>query len=216
LTIRAVIFDYGEVLCMPDPAAHRRLLDFTGLDHDSFERLYWRDRRDYDLGNVDGPAWWANFARDAGLAFTPDQISALIENDILMWVSVNERMLAWVTTLQEAGFLTAILSNMVPEVLRYMRQEFTWLAQFTYQTFSCELRIAKPDPAIYIWTCDHLGVRPDEALFIDDRLENIRAAEQLGFHAIQFRSIAQLRTDLAARGLLQDIPQPGGDVPITA
>jgi putative hydrolase of the HAD superfamily len=125
-----------------------------------------------------------------------------------MWVSVDERMLAWVAALQEAGFFTAILSNMIPEVLQYMRQEFAWLADFTHQTYSCELRMAKPDPAIFTFTCARLGVRPEEALFIDDKAENIRAAEQLGLQGIQFRGIEPLRAELDARGLLAMLPEP--------
>jgi len=47
-------------------------------------------------------------------------------------------MLAWAGQLQEAGIRTAILSNMGPEVLRYMRQEFSWLGTFEQHTWSCE------------------------------------------------------------------------------
>jgi putative hydrolase of the HAD superfamily len=195
--MRAVIFDYGEVLCTADPAARRQLLALTGLDNESFERLYWRDRRDYDLGILDGPGYWAKFARDAGLNFTPAQIEALIENDVLMWTgALNEPMLTWATALQNAGLFTAILSNMGPDVLRTMHQEFAWLAHFNHLTWSCELGVAKPDPAIYTLTCEALGVRPNEALFLDDKQENIRAAEPLGLHAIQFRNTAQLRQEL--------------------
>ncbi len=125
-----------------------------------------------------------------------------------MWTAINEPMLAWAQALQNAGVLTAILSNMGPDVLRTMRQEFAWLADFNQLTWSCELGIAKPDPAIYHLTCDKLGVRPDEALFLDDRLDNIVAAEQLGFHAIQFRSIDQLGVDLAARNFFPALPAP--------
>ncbi|HEX4312067.1 MAG TPA: HAD family phosphatase [Acidobacteriaceae bacterium] len=206
--MKAVIFDYGEVLCTQDHDAHRRLLALTGLDHATFEGLYWRDRRDYDLGLLDGRGYWSKFGRDAGLSFTTDQIDLLIENDVLMWVKVNEAMLAWVAALRSAGLRIAILSNMGPEVLRYMRQEFAWLAPFDQLTWSCELRLAKPDPAIYIHTCEKLGVRPEEALFLDDKIENVRAAEQLGLVAIQFKNIEQLRRDLAARNLLQDVPLP--------
>jgi putative hydrolase of the HAD superfamily len=206
--MRAVIFDYGEVLCTQDRAAHQRLLALTGLDPDAFERLYWRDRRNYDLGLMDGRGYWAKFARDAGLSFTPAQIDDLIETDVVMWTSVSEPMLAWAQSLQRAGLLTAILSNMGPEVLRTMRQEFAWLADFNQLTWSCELGIAKPDPAIYTLTCDKLGVAPADALFLDDKIENVRAAEQLGLRALQFRSIDQLRTDLAARNLLDKLPEP--------
>jgi hypothetical protein len=97
--MKAVIFDYGEVLCTQDHDAQRRLLMLTGLDHSTFESLYWRDRRDYDLGHLDGRGYWTKFARGAGLTFSADQIELLIENDVMMWVKVNETMLAWVAAL---------------------------------------------------------------------------------------------------------------------
>lgn len=210
--IRAVILDYGEVLCQPDPAAHRQLLALTGLDRDTFERHYWRDRHSYDLGLHDGPSFWHQFARDAGLTFTPELIENLIEADVVLWTRLlDQRMLAWVQALQGAGFRTAILSNMVPEVLRRMRRDFTWLRGFSQLTWSCELGIAKPDPAIYLHTCEKLGVRPEEALFLDDKLVNTRAAEQVGLHVLHFRTVEQLRGELAAHHLLQHLPQPGED-----
>lgn len=210
--LRAVIFDYGEVLCQPDPEAHRRLLALTGLDRETFERHYWRDRHNYDLGRHDGPSFWRQFAQDAGLTLSPDQIDALIEADVVLWTRLlDPRMIAWLEALQGAGVRTAILSNMVGEVLGRMRRDFPWLDGFTHLTWSCELGIAKPDPAIYLHTCEHLGVRPEEALFIDDKPVNVHAAEQVGLHALHFRSVDQLRADLAARGLLQGLPQPGED-----
>ena len=208
--MRAVIFDYGEVLCTADPAARRQLLALTDLDDVTFDRLYWRDRHDYDLGILNGHSYWAKFAHDANLNFTPEKIEALIESDVLMWTSnLIEPMLDWAAALQDAGLFTAILSNMGPDVLRTMRQEFSWLAHFNHLTWSCELGIAKPDPAIYTLTCEALGVQPGEALFLDDKLPNIHGAENVGLHAIQFSDVAQLRQDLKDRDLLQNYPQPG-------
>ena len=214
--MRAIIFDYGEVLCTPDPNAYRNLLALTGLDAAAFERLYWIDRRDYDLG-LDGRTYWTRFAAHAGLAFDAPKIAALIENDVLLWTHLSEPMLAWVAALQDAGMATAILSNMVPDVLRYMRQEFAWLRHFTHLTWSCELGIVKPDPAIYLYTCEKLNIAPADALFLDDKPENVRGAEQAGLSALPFTTIDQLRADLAARGWLQDLPQPGADeIPLPA
>jgi len=214
--MRAIIFDYGEVLCTPDPNAYRNLLALTGLDAAAFERLYWIDRRDYDLG-LDGRTYWTRFAAHAGLTFDAPKIAALIENDVLLWTHLSEPMLAWVAALQDAGMATAILSNMVPDVLRYMRQEFAWLRHFTHLTWSCELGIVKPDPAIYLYTCEKLNIAPADALFLDDKPENVRGAEQAGLSALPFTTIDQLRADLAARGWLQDLPQPGADeIPLPA
>jgi putative hydrolase of the HAD superfamily len=209
MAIRAVIFDYGMVLSNPaDPAAHARMIAVSNLSREEFDRCYWQNRHNYDLG-MQGQDFWAKIARDAGTSFTPEQIDQLIESDILMWTTLNEEMLDWVVALQNAGFRTAILSNMVWEILTYMRQEFGWLAHFSHHTWSCELGIAKPDPAIYVHTCEKLDVLPSEALFLDDKPENIASAEKVGLHAVQFSSIEQLRKDLALRGLQEGLPVPG-------
>jgi putative hydrolase of the HAD superfamily len=216
MPIRGVIFDYGMVISQPaDALAHARMIEVAGLGPDEFDRHYWSNRHNYDLG-MKGPAYWAKVARDAGTTFTPEQMEELIENDVLMWTSVNEEMLAWVIALQNAGFRTAILSNMVWDILSYMRQEFGWLSYFQHHTWSCELGIGKPDPAIYTHTCKELGVLPSEALFLDDKPENIHAATRLGMHAIQFSTVEQLRNDLVAQGLQQGLPVPGAAVNITA
>jgi len=147
MAIRGVIFDYGMVLSNPaDPAAHERMVTASGLSTEEFDRHYWSNRHNYDLG-MKGPVFWQKVAGDAGTRFTPEQIETLIESDILMWTSLNEEMLGWVVALQNAGFRTAILSNMVWEILGYMRQEFGWLSHFHHHTWSCELGIGKPTPA---------------------------------------------------------------------
>jgi putative hydrolase of the HAD superfamily len=209
MAIRAVIFDYGMVLSNPaDPSAHERMIAVSGLSREKLDRHYWQHRHSYDLG-MTGPAFWSKVASGAGTVFTPKQIDDLIESDILMWTSLNEEMLGWVVALQNAGLRTAILSNMVWEILGYMRQEFGWLAHFQHHTWSCELGIGKPDPAIYLHTCEKLGVPPTEALFLDDKPENTSSAERVGLHTIQFASVEQLREELAARGLQDGLPIPG-------
>jgi putative hydrolase of the HAD superfamily len=208
--MKAIIFDYGEVLCHPNQAARHDLLALTGLDSPTFESIYWRDRHQYDLGLFDGAGFWPRFAAHAGLTFTPEQIRGLIDADIRMWTETDPAILAWIAALQKRGLRTAILSNMVPEVLHALRTEsrFSWLSSFTHLTWSCELHIAKPDPAIYLHTCERLGVAPSEALFLDDKPGNIAAAEALGLHGIVFRDVAQLRRELAARHLLDGYPLP--------
>jgi putative hydrolase of the HAD superfamily len=214
VVIRAVVFDYGMVLSNPaDPGAHARMVAASGLSAEKLDRHYWDNRHRYDLG-MKGQDFWHKVATDAGTTFTPAQVEDLIETDILMWTSLNEEMLGWVVSLQNAGIRTAILSNMVRELMEYMRQEFGWLAHFDYHIWSCELGIGKPDPAIYIHTCKLLEVLPSETLFIDDKPENIASAEKIGLQGIQFRSIEQLRRDLTVRGLQNELPMPGEAIEI--
>ena len=207
--LEAVIFDYGMVLSTAQEAAPLAALkEITRLEGAAFDEHYWRHRHRYDLGELNGTTFWGAISEDARLELTPAEVERLIENDVLMWSTLNETMLRWVVAVQDAGFRTAILSNMGEELVRYMRQEFGWLGRFDHHTWSCELRIAKPDPEIYRYTCRELGVLPAHALFLDDKPENISAAEMVGLQAIQFSTAEALEAELDRRGLLGVLPAP--------
>jgi 2-haloacid dehalogenase len=60
----------------------------------------------------------------------------------------------------------------------------------------------KPDPAIYDLALDRFHVRPDEALFVDDRKINVEGAEAVGMHGHLFTGAEDLRRRLEREGLL--------------
>ncbi len=61
---------------------------------------------------------------------------------------------------------------------------------------SCKIGLTKPDKGIYEYTLQQLGRKPEETVFIDDRLQNIETARSLGMNVVQFKSAEQLKTDL--------------------
>jgi 2-haloacid dehalogenase len=77
-----------------------------------------------------------------------------------------------------------------------------FFARFRDIVVSGEVKLLKPDPAIYWLALDRFGVRPDEALFIDDRRINIGAAQAIGMHAQLFTDAEELRGRLRRDGLL--------------
>jgi putative hydrolase of the HAD superfamily len=215
VALRAVIFDYGMVLTGPQhPDHHASLLRMTGLseDRDRFEALYWADRHAYDEGKLTGVAFWQKFVEANGMQADPTDPASIVHElndlDARMWTTQNPAMLAWQLKLKESGFLTAILSNMGDSVLANMEREFDWLARFDVLVWSYQLLMAKPDPAIYRHVLKELGVQPEEALFLDDKLVNIEAAQALGLKAIQFSDVDKLREDLVASGLSAELPLP--------
>jgi HAD superfamily hydrolase (TIGR01509 family) len=109
-------------------------------------------------------------------------------------------MVAWLGQLRRGGIKTGLLSNMHPAMIDYMRENFDWLDLFDFRTFSAEVRLIKPDAAIYEHTLRGLGVKPEETLFVDDREINVQAARDLGICAVRFRSVEDLRKDLDAMG----------------
>jgi putative hydrolase of the HAD superfamily len=209
VALRAVIFDYGMVLSGPqDPEAHAALLRITGIPPDRFETLYWVDRHAYDEGKLTGLAFWQKFVRDAGLHLSPATIDELNLHDARLWTTQNPAMIAWQQQLKQHGLLTAILSNMGDNVLANMQREFLWIHNFDALVWSFRHQMAKPDPAIYQLVLEKLNVRPEESLFLDDKLLNVEAAQALGMKAIQFSTIDRLCADLVAQGFDADLPLP--------
>jgi putative hydrolase of the HAD superfamily len=199
--LQAVIFDYGEVLSgPPNPQAHQNLLNIAGVEKELFEEAYWAHRLDYDADILNGQTYWQAVARDTEAHFTPQQIEQLMEQDAAMWMDLNPAMVAWIPKIKQAGLRLGILSNMGYGVLGYIRPRFDWLDQFDHLTWSCELGVVKPDPAIYLHTLKKLQVEPQQALFIDNLEKNIIAAESVGLHALLFTNVDQLQKDLSKRG----------------
>lgn len=209
MALRAVVFDYGMVLTDPrDSAIHDELVRLTDLPMARFEELYWADRHAYDEGKLTGLEFWQKLAADGGLTLPEDCIQHLSQLDGHMWSTVNERMVAWQARLKQRGLLTGILSNMGDSVLEVLLSKHAWIANFDVQVWSYQLRIAKPDPAIYRYLLAKLGTEPQETLFIDDKSENIEAAQALGIRAFQFSTTDMLSADLVAAGLDVELSLP--------
>lgn len=200
IPISTVIFDYGNVLCEPQPFEMiQEMAGLCGIQTPQFLASYYRFRHQYDLGVLDGIGYWRAFGSVAGFQIPESTINQLIELDNQSWAQPNWPMIEWVTRLQTAGIETAILSNMPFDMRNELSRLCHWLPTFRVRVFSCELGIAKPDPAIFEHCLSHLRVVPEESLFLDDRLENIKAAQALGLHGLVFESVEGLMAELAGR-----------------
>ena len=204
--ISAVIFDVGQVLYHWEP----RLL---------YERLIDDDRAlDAFLRDVVSMEW--HFQHDLGRPFaetSAELIARHPEHEALIRIwgerfidSVQPAvtgMAELVGELQERGVALYALTNFSAEFWEpFHRREADFFACFRDILVSGAEGLVKPDPAIYRLALSRFGLRAEETLFIDDRQENVAAAEALGIRSHLFRDALTLRRDLAAQGLLDAIP----------
>jgi 2-haloacid dehalogenase len=84
----------------------------------------------------------------------------------------------------------------------FRAREDAFFRRFRDIVVSGEEKLMKPDPAIYYRALHRFGLKPDEALFIDDRHINVFGAEAVGMRACLFTDAASLRARLEAEGLL--------------
>ena len=77
-----------------------------------------------------------------------------------------------------------VLSNWSAETYEGMEEKYPFLKDFDGKIISGRDFLIKPDPAIYELAISRFNLIPEETLFIDDRLDNIEAAQNLNFQTI--------------------------------
>jgi 2-haloacid dehalogenase len=84
----------------------------------------------------------------------------------------------------------------------FYEKERAFFGLFRDIVVSGEEKLLKPDPALYYRALDRFGLKPEEALFIDDRAINVEGARAVGMRAHLFVGADDLRRRLEAEGLL--------------
>jgi putative hydrolase of the HAD superfamily len=197
LSVTAVIFDYGCVLSLDQPAAERaRLEELVGGPE--LWPAYWALRATYDRGQLSGAEYWRQIGERVGVELDSDRISRLIAADQASWGHPNPPVVRWAEAVAAAGFRTGLISNMPAELAVHVRDRQPWMPRIDWWTFSCDLGTLKPDPVIYRHSLSGLRVDPSAAVFIDDRQENVAAAAELGLRAIHYTGPERLAADLAS------------------
>ena len=196
----AIIFDYGNVLSAPqsadDVGAMARLLE---VPVDDFVPVTWRYRDAYDKAELSPSRYWTVVARELSRTISKPQLEELIALDTRSWSYPHPVTPAWAQALRAAGLRTAILSNMPEPMRNYVLHRCAWLPAFDHCTFSCDVGAAKPMPEIYIHCLAGLEATASQTLFLDDREENVRAAQELGIHSILFTDAGEVACELEQR-----------------
>ncbi len=94
-------------------------------------------------------------------------------------------MIDAVRQVKGAGYRTALLTNISRAGEPMWRSLLPVEELFDVVVDSSQVGLRKPDPAIYLLTCERLGLSPQECLFVDDLRCNVDAATELGMTTIQ-------------------------------
>jgi 2-haloacid dehalogenase len=196
--IKAIIFDYGNVLLKWDP---RNIYQhFFPNDLEGMERF---------LREVNFADW--NLQQDKGRPFVEGvailsqqfpHYSHLIQAFHDHWIdSVGGPVAGTVDILKklkQAGYPLYGLSNWSAETFPHARKKHDFFDLFDDMVISGEVGHVKPDPEIFQILLDKIGKPAKECLFIDDALPNIHQAQKMGFAVIHFQSPEQLESALRA------------------
>jgi putative hydrolase of the HAD superfamily len=188
MTKRAVVFDLFGVLTFPQQKKPMQELErLAEAQGEIFWEAYWSAREPYDCGDVDAATYWRMVAAKLDSEFDDAQVAALVATDVSSWDAPNGQLIEWALSLRSGDIMTAILSN-APKEIRDSYYRHDWLRRFDCKIFSCDVGIAKPDPAIFHHCLNQLSITPEAAIFVDDRQPNIDAAAKTGMETVLFGS----------------------------
>jgi 2-haloacid dehalogenase len=110
---------------------------------------------------------------------------------------------AIVEALEARGVPLFAITNFSAEFWRpFRRRQDAFFSRFRDIVVSGEEKLLKPDPALYYRALDRFALKPQDVLFVDDRLINVEGARAVGMHAHLFTGADDLRRRLEAEGLL--------------
>ena len=198
---KVVLFDLFGVLTEPQPTAGKEeLLAAAGIvgtaDGEAFWTSYWDRRPPYDRAAVSAEEYWQSVGADLDTTFPADMIAALIAADCGSWRRMDPAMIALLERLAAGGQTIGLLSNIPEELAADLLLRHRWFELFAVTGFSCRIGAVKPEPEAFHWCLTELGVDAADVLFIDDRAENIAAAEAVGMRAKLFVGAADLARHL--------------------
>ena len=198
--IRHIVFDIGKVLLHYDPS-----LPFSRLIPDAAERQWFFDNvctSDWNVEQDRGRTW--EEAEGLLLVQHPDHAEN-IRNFRRHWHEMvphaYDDSVALMEALIDGGRDVTMLTNFASDTFREAQERFTFLKRPRGVTVSGDIKLIKPDRAIYDHHVKSFGLQPAATLFIDDSQKNVDGAKDAGWQAVLFTDAATLRSDLAERGI---------------
>jgi 2-haloacid dehalogenase len=195
--IRSVVFDIGQVFVRLRPAPLFALLSAHGYEPDDLERVAHRiGIVEHETGRLDGAGLLANVAALAPRRPDPGAVRAA-------WLDMFEpepRMFELAARLR-ATHGVFLLSN-VGELHWAHLQERYRMHEVGHDAIASFLTgHMKPDPAIYLAAERRFGLDPGRTVFIDDRRENVAAAQARGWHGVLHEDLPATVRALRALGI---------------
>jgi HAD superfamily hydrolase (TIGR01509 family) len=201
--IKAVLFDFGGVIA--DEGFRNGLCQMArsaGLDGEDFAR---KAREiilgtGYLLGKGTEEVFWAALKRETGIRGSNGELKRII----LDGFTVRPWMLEIIGRLKEAGIRVAILSDQT-NWLDELEKRMKIFGLFERVFNSYHLGKSKLDQSIFTDVLGVMGLRPPEALFVDDTTGHVERARAAGLHAILFTDREDFlnRLDCHCPGMIQ-------------
>lgn len=194
--IKAVIFDLGGVL-IENPVVNifHYWAKLLNVSYDDVRNAFGPHIRAYDRGDLNSDGLLEIGTNKLGVKHNLSH--TLFYDSFKKYYNPDREMFSLARQLQESGYKVGLLSNIGFGGIKYLeedaKEEFTF---FDAIVLSASENVSKPENRIYELMIKRIKVKPEEAVFTDDRMDNCQGAIDYGIKAIKFNNINQLKEEL--------------------
>ncbi|WP_300365051.1 HAD family phosphatase [Brachyspira sp.] len=121
-------------------------------------------------------------------------INDLFDNGLTLCLNKNKNNISLLKKYKDKGYDIYYLSNMPSETFEILRKE----TNFFYDTciggvVSAHIKMIKPNKDIYEYFLQKFDLKAEECLFIDDNINNVNSAAEMGINAVQLNKIDDMK-----------------------
>ncbi len=187
--MKAAIFDMGGVVVSPKTLApfKRDFAKRLGVSYKKFRKVFGIWFNKWKLGKITEDEAWRGILKDLNRDYDIAYFKKAIRKQ-----RIFKGVAEFIRNLRKKGIKTALLSNTCREWFELNRKRFYFGSLFDVMVVSFEEGVAKPDRKIYRTAAKKLGVKPEECVFVDDKLRNVEVADELGMEGIVYTSLEDL------------------------
>lgn len=186
--IKAIIFDFYGVVCSEIGSPwYQSISSSADVSH---------LKQAFDVPSNLGEISEKEFFTGIGKAIGKE--GEQVRDDWVQAAEINTSLVDFICRLK-SKYKIAVCSNTQPELFRELLQKYRLEDLFDVVVSSSEVGMMKPGLEIFRHTLAELEVKPEEVLFIDDRVANVEGTEKVGIVSILYEDLDKLEVELASR-----------------
>ena len=189
--IKALIFDNNGVLTTTEKNGSKDLADLFGVQENYFMSIWRKEALLVDDGSISSNQFLINVIKKINRQVNIEDVKNIYHK----FYDKDEEMHKFVKKIAKK-YEVALLSNFGDAYFEFDKK---WQNKKTFGDkifVSAYLGMKKPDKKIFKHVLNNLNVKPKEAIFIDDREENIEAAKKVGMVGVVFENVNNLKQEL--------------------
>lgn len=194
--IKTVIFDIGKVLVGYDWRA--TMMEMFNADKTFADKLFDTMFCHGVWDELDRGVWTKDQLLEGFIKTSPE-----LEKEIRYFfdhagVALHQYEFTkdWIRELKAKGLKLLFLSNYSQHIIDQNPECLDFIPMLDGGIFSCDVKLIKPDKAIYEKIIKEYNLTPGEAVFLDDKLANVEAAISCGMKGIHVKNHEQAALEL--------------------